>query len=59
MISLPQPAQLINGIYTTVVQPFGNPPPPYSVGAFKPIPLTGAASVIFLKSCFHFMCYKI
>lgn len=47
MISLPQPAQLINGIYTTVVQPFGNPPI-YSAGAqsFKPIPLTGTTSVI-------------
>ena len=44
MISLPQPAQLINGVYTTVVQPFGIPPLPYGSSAsqpFKPIPLTG------------------
>lgn len=44
MISLPKPAQIINGVYTTVVQPFGNPPLPYGSGVaqpFKPIPLTG------------------
>ena len=39
MISLPQPATLINGVYTTVVQPHGGPPPPPQ--PFKPIPLTG------------------
>ena len=44
MISLPQSAQIINGVYTTVVQPFGIPPLPYGSSAsqpFKPIPLTG------------------
>jgi hypothetical protein len=47
--SLPQPAQIINGVYTTIVQPFGMPT--YGAGVvqpFKPIPLTG-------KDQFRFM----
>ena len=42
IVSQPQPAQIINGVYTTVVQPFGIPT--YGSGVvqpFKPIPLTG------------------
>ena len=54
MISLPQPAQIINGVCTTVVQPFGIPPLPYGSSAsqpFKPIPLTGKhAFFIFLMA---------
>lgn len=49
IVSQPQPAQIINGVYTTVVQPFGIPT--YGSGVvqpFKPIPLTG-------KERFHFM----
>ena len=44
MISLPQPATLINGVYTTVAQPFGMPPQPPQ--PYKPIPLTGKAKFI-------------
>lgn len=55
MISLPQPATLINGVYTTVVQPHGGPPPPPQ--PFKPIPLTGYYLRSVLSHSYHSINY--